>query len=117
MVGRNLATTFQQHSDQAIPQGLQDTMEDTLGEEEDEEFNTNELQGNNEYDSELNEDNVYEADKYIEEEDEFMTPPSSPAQNENPTTDDQLQTDENTSTAPLNPQYNENTGSAGATSI
>jgi hypothetical protein len=131
--GRNLEATFQQHRAQSPMKSQQDPMENVEGEteeakdndntsqqdnveygsefeEEDEhnsENNENESQINEEYDSELDEgDNYEEENDSDEQDDEFMTPPSSPEQNQSEAHDDN---------APLNPQYIENTGSAGAT--
>ena len=60
------------------------------------------------------EDGIEEEEGFSEEEDEFMTPPSSPAQHENIPMADRTQHAHTKNDAPPNPQYNENTGSAGA---
>ena len=112
--GRNLDGLFQQHEPQMIrPQILQDTMGDTKGEEDAETGHDSDF-----IDAYEAEDGKYEEDEYTvedhnDEDDEFMTPPSSPENNVNISPGSQDEISANTS--PLNPQYKENTGSAGAT--
>jgi hypothetical protein len=97
------------------PQVLQDTMEDTEGEEDAETGHDSDF-----IDAYEAEDRTYEEDEYIaedpnNEDDEFMTPPSSPENNVNISPGARSQDEISANTAPLNPLYKENTGSAGAT--
>ena len=106
--GRNLDSLFQQQQ-YHDPSQLQDTMEDEAGEMHAD--STDDEDYRNEDD---NAAYLEEEAESSDEDDEFMTPPSSPEQNENITMTDRARHEHQKNDAPLNPQYNENTGSAGA---
>ena len=113
--GRNLDRSFQQQETQTTRmQILQDTMEDIEGEEDEETVPDSNSIEVSEAEDETYEEDEYIVDDNIEEDDEFMTPPSSPEINTSTSTDAQTRDELRKNTAPLNPQYNENTGSAGA---
>ena len=115
-MGRNLEASFQQHAElQAPTQVWQDTFEENVGEDEEEAASFSELFDDNAEETESEEDDTFNNGNHNEEEDEFMTPPSSPGDpNSHTPSDERLQHDINANAAPLNPQYNETTGSAGA---
>jgi hypothetical protein len=116
-VGRNLAASFQQHADsQDHTQAWQDKFDESGGNEEEETESFSAILDDDDETNESETDDTYCEWNHNDEEEEFMTPPSSPSDcpNENTSPAARSTHDINKNVAPLNPQYNETTGSAGA---
>ena len=117
-VGRNLAASFQQHAESQAPtQAWQDTFDESGSNQEEDTASFSEILNNDAEANESETDDTYYDGNHNDEEEEFMTPPSSPAdcQNALELPDARSPHDINANDAPLNPQYNKATGSAGAT--
>ena len=103
---RNLKASFQQHAELQAPiQVWQDTFRENVGEDEEEEASFSESFDDDTEENESEVDETFNNGNHNEEEDEFMTPPSSPAnQNAHTPSDDRLQHhDINATAAPPKP--------------